>query len=174
MAHADLSSNQYIFANGRYKLNDFNFARLLMKNTTDESKNCPYYFHFKIGNVGNLRSPEEYRFDELTEKTDVYAFGNILYTLLHRQEPFDGEDEVDTATRLMTGTRAAMSQAILASKDTATMALRNATDWCFAHDPLQRPTIQEVRVYLESVLEELDPGRIKSWQEQWLPQDQSR
>lgn len=171
MVHADLSTNQFIFTNGRYKLNDFNLARILYRNTTDESRNCPYRFSFVIGHAGNQRSPEEYRFDPLTEKTDVFAFGNILHTLLHQKQPFTRFDQYKAAEMLSRGERWNMSDTILESTDPAIVAMRNMTVLCHTHEPERRPTMPQVRDYLMAALEQVDPGRIEQWRQQWLEKD---
>jgi serine/threonine protein kinase len=64
IAHTDIGSNQFILIDGRYKLNDFNRARFILRNKTDGS-NCPY---FVSSNPGNNRSPEEYKYDPESEK----------------------------------------------------------------------------------------------------------
>jgi hypothetical protein len=64
MAHTDIGIDQFILIDGRYKLNDFNRARFILKNKTDGS-NCPY---FVPNNPGKKRSPEEYKYAPQSEK----------------------------------------------------------------------------------------------------------
>jgi serine/threonine protein kinase len=64
VAHADISLNQFIKINGRFKLNDFNRARFLRWNLKHD-RMCTFH----VGNnPGKNRSPEEYRYEGQTEK----------------------------------------------------------------------------------------------------------
>lgn len=64
LAHTDISPSQFVKVNNRYKLNDFNRARYLTWNTTSH-RLCTYRIQ---QNPGNNRSPEEYLYEEQTEK----------------------------------------------------------------------------------------------------------
>lgn len=144
-------------------MNDFNLAALLYRNRTDETRNCPYRYDFPIERAGNFRAPEEYNQLPLSEKADVYIFGNILFTILHGRQPYQYWKRSMAASYVAKGTRARMSRNILSSRDPAIMAIRNATDWCQNYDPDLRPTMPQVQSYLESILEILDPGRLDAW-----------
>ena len=64
IAHTDISPGQFIRIDGKYKLNDFNRARLI-RWSPSKNRTCGYF----IGkNPGSNRSPEEYQYLEQTEK----------------------------------------------------------------------------------------------------------
>ena len=64
VAHTDINPGQFIKVGNRYKLSDFNRARLLRWNVK-KNKACGY----KVGrNPGTNRSPEEYKYQFQSEK----------------------------------------------------------------------------------------------------------
>ena len=50
IVHTDITSNQYIFIDGRYKLNDFNRCRFI-KWTVATKQECPFYMSKNWGKV---------------------------------------------------------------------------------------------------------------------------
>lgn len=64
IAHTDIGPDQFILIGDRYKLNDFNRARFLLKFKSNGT-NCPYFVN---KNPGKNRSPEEYAYEPQTEK----------------------------------------------------------------------------------------------------------
>jgi serine/threonine protein kinase len=64
IAHTDIGPDQFILIDNRYKLNDFNRARFLLKFKSNGT-NCPYFVN---KNPGKNRSPEEYGYKPQTEK----------------------------------------------------------------------------------------------------------
>ncbi len=76
----DIAIRQFIYVDGRYKINDFNTARILQWNpkTNTICKDEDHMFPDKN------RSPEEMRNDinYIDEKIDVYSLGNIFYKLI--------------------------------------------------------------------------------------------
>ena len=85
MVHADITTDQFIIIDGKWKLNDFNRCRFMRRQrktgpeTGDgDGKPCG----FQVGNnPGKGRSPEEYNYQEETEKVDIYSLGNVFYTM---------------------------------------------------------------------------------------------
>lgn len=73
IAHTDVTPGQWIKVGDRFKLNDFNRARFLPWNEKKD-KLCPYY----VGqNGGKFRSPEEYRYEEQTEKVSSVSCAQL-------------------------------------------------------------------------------------------------
>ena len=78
VTHGDLKNNQFMLVGHHYRLGDFNRGRFLRKNRVTGLP-CPY----TIGkNDAKYRSPEEYRYDKLTAKIDVWALGSTIYRIL--------------------------------------------------------------------------------------------
>jgi serine/threonine protein kinase len=163
MAHTDISPGQWIMVDGKFKLNDFNRARFLLKRKDNETQNCP--FHVKK-NPGRNRSPEEYRYDPETEKVDVYSFGNIIYCLVMKKLPWDGLNAKFIEGLIMEGKRPYLDPKF--RKETAdpiVKALVHAMEMCFEQDPVQRASARQVEQFLKAKLEEFDPGRLREWGE---------
>jgi serine/threonine protein kinase len=161
IAHTDIAGSQYIKIDGSYKLNDFNRARFLLRNKTSGA-NCPY---FVAKNPGKNRSPEEYRYDPQSEKVDVYSFGNVLYTLLQRELPFQDESTKIARERVMSGYRPSIFADVWSSTDPAMQAIKQAMIICHAQNQTERATMRQVETFLKSSLESIDPGRLQQWGE---------
>jgi serine/threonine protein kinase len=86
--HTDITSKQFLVTGqGRVKLNDFNRIRLVAHNqSAANGTKCL----FRIPDApGKARAPEEYNFDELDEKLDVYSAANVLFEILTGTNPHD-------------------------------------------------------------------------------------
>lgn len=159
IAHADIGLTQYIMIDGRYKLNDFNRARFLLKNRTTGAT-CPY----QIGsNPGKNRSPEEYAYENMTEKVDVYSYGNIIHALLTHAVLLQDMSVDEARTYIKEGKRPPVQQDIMESSDPIVQTLLQALQMCWINDPTQRATARQVEAVLKAKLEEVDPGRLKEW-----------
>ncbi len=52
VVHADVHMTQFVFAQGRFKLNDFNRCHFMFWNETSNNATCPYYYlDYNAGNV---------------------------------------------------------------------------------------------------------------------------
>ena len=76
VVHDDISIYQWMIDNrGTIVLNDLNLAEFLFVNGT---RYCQYYTRFE----GRFKAPEEYAGSFVDTSADVWAMGNLLYTLL--------------------------------------------------------------------------------------------
>jgi hypothetical protein len=67
IAHTDIASVQFVKVGDIFKLNDFNRARFIGWNEKNQEP-CP----FKVGsNPGKYRAPEEYAYEDETEKVCI-------------------------------------------------------------------------------------------------------
>lgn len=81
IVHADVHVDQWLVApDGSVKLNDFGDAYPAL---WSRSKN-KYCFRKDLGHSGTWKAPEEYEGRLNEEAIDVYAFGNIVYSLVSR------------------------------------------------------------------------------------------
>ena len=163
IAHTDISTGQFLFLNGRYKLNDFNRCRFLTKrrvpdpsfqNSTSKAvQPCGFY----VGNnPGSFRSPEEYKYDEfLTEKIDVYSMGNVFYVILTELWPFGDLDTAKAQEKVSAGERPGAPMEIMNSTDKATQTLISAIQKCWVQDVAKRATADEIVAFLETALLDL-------------------
>jgi serine/threonine protein kinase len=91
IVHRDIKpSNILLDAHGRVKVADFGIAKMAGQNTeltvTGSVMGSPQYL-----------SPEQIRGDELDGRSDIFSLGVLLYELLSRKRPFEG----DTITTLV-------------------------------------------------------------------------
>mmetsp|Transcript_22465 Transcript_22465/g.48795 ORF Transcript_22465/g.48795 Transcript_22465/m.48795 type:complete len:519 (+) Transcript_22465:253-1809(+) len=150
IAHADIYTNQFVNVNGRYKLNDFNRATFLYWNSTSNAGYCPYVYGDY--NAWLFRSPEEYEYSLQTEKIDVYSMGNIFYSLLMNEDPFEKEYDRGGSSRVRRivkrGDRPTLGRAITKSSDPIEKALIKAMSMCHVHDWRERANSEEVSDFL--------------------------
>jgi serine/threonine protein kinase len=160
VAHSDIGPSQFVRTNGRYQLNDFNRARLLRRNVSNNST-CGF---FVGSNPGKNRAPEEYAYEAENEKIDVYSMGNIFYMLLQEEWPFQGVNVEEAQKQVMEGVRPTFYKDIWDSTHPIDVALKEAMMMCHAQKPSERATARQVEQYLIAVLEKVDPGRLAQWQ----------
>jgi serine/threonine protein kinase len=89
----------------------------------------------------------------LTEKIDVWSFGNNLYTILTGRYPFD--DELDNAAKHLVpqGETATIDRRFL-HRSKEEKAIVEVIEGCFKYYPHERPTMFEIVVQLQKALHE--------------------
>lgn len=151
IAHADITTSQFVNVNGVYKLNDFNRCRFI---AVHDGNQHPCLF--LVGNnPGTFRAPEEYAYKLESEKVDIYSMGNVFYALLTDLWPFEKEVTKKAQGDVKRGIRPPIQLALKESKDPAHKALLAAMQMCWKQDPAQRATAKEVKDYLEVELKKL-------------------
>lgn len=103
-----------------------------------------------------FRSPEEYEYKPQTEKVDIYSMGNIFYYILSKEWPFERMKSEEGQKRIIAGERPKLSKEIQSSKDPAILAVINAMNHCWIHDPAKRATASEINKLLESQLRQME------------------
>jgi hypothetical protein len=84
--HRDIKpSNLLLDAHGRLKISDFGIAKMLGQQTTELTQTGSV-----VGSPHYL-SPEQVRGEELDGRSDLFSLGVVLYELLSRRRPFEGE-----------------------------------------------------------------------------------
>lgn len=150
IVHADIKSDQFINFNGQYKLNDFNRCRFMRRKVIASIDGDDQPCGFRVQrNPSVYRSPEEYSFQEETEKIDIYSMGNIFYTLLADREPWEGMEENTVQQMIIAGDIPRLPEIKGASSD---VTLRNLMQQCFIHDPSKRPRARTVANLLAEAL----------------------
>ena len=151
IAHTDITPSQFIYIDGRWKVNDFNRCRFMREYTEDKSV-CG----FEVGtNPGKFRAPEEYAYEIETEKIDVYSMGNVFYAILSGLMPFEGMKQKKASQYVMDGKRPEIPDEVKESDDIAIQAILAATKACWTHDPKERPPAKKIRDELKSVMERI-------------------
>ena len=94
IVHRDIKpQNILVDREGRVKVADFGIARLKTSQTTQLDPNGS-----AMGSVHYL-SPEQARGEVVSEQSDLYSVGIVLYEMLTGHVPFDGETTVSVALK---------------------------------------------------------------------------
>ena len=157
MVHADLTTDQFIQIDGQWKLNDFNRCKFMRRHRNtgidgEDGKPCGFLFGI---NPGKSRSPEEYNYQEETEKVDVYSLGNVFYTILTDEIPFDDVSSQQAMKDIKSGIRAKIPPRFLTSEDPVDIALRTMVEQTWRQEPAHRPRARELANYLAKELEKI-------------------
>jgi serine/threonine protein kinase len=84
VVHRDIKpANLLITADNRVKITDFGIARLDTSNLTQEGQ---------LLGTPNYMSPEQIQGREVDHRTDLFSLGVVLYEMLTRHKPFQGEN----------------------------------------------------------------------------------
>jgi serine/threonine protein kinase len=155
IAHTDIKVNQFLYQGGYYQLTDFNRVRFLLWNK-DENSQCG----FMVGkNGGAWRSPEEYAYEEETEKVDVYSLGNILFFLLVRHNPWEGYKSGKVAELVKSQVRPPLPKDIVESTDIYEKYMLKAINMAFTYNKTQRPNAVEIAKKLQEGIGKLEKQR---------------
>jgi eukaryotic-like serine/threonine-protein kinase len=105
ITHRDLKpENLFITGDGRVKILDFGLAKL-MQPEADESGSAPTQqiatdAGTVMGTVGYM-APEQVRGKPADPRSDIFAFGAILYEMLSGKRAFHGDSPVDTMSAIL-------------------------------------------------------------------------
>lgn len=92
IVHCDIKPHNILLTDsGRVKVTDFGIARAINSSTIMNRESI-------LGSVHYL-SPEQAAGDKVTEKTDIYSLGIVLYEMLTHHLPFDGDTAVSIALK---------------------------------------------------------------------------
>jgi serine/threonine protein kinase len=159
MVHYDLNPRNIAIVDGAMpKLNDFNTARYLMYNPRTK-QTCK-----ALSNLHEpwWRAPEEVSLNQsspfvVTEKSDVYSLGNLLFHILTTHSPRGKMKDYrmeSVREDVLRGISPHLPEEFASSKDPAVVAFRQAMDMCFAYDPRDRASAREVaNVLFDALLE---------------------
>jgi serine/threonine-protein kinase len=138
--HRDLKpANVMLTRDGRVKVLDFGLAKMLEREPAASSVSMSPTLSLQATLAGTIlgsaayMSPEQARGRPVDKRTDVWAFGCVLFEMLAGQRAFVGEDSTETIAAVVRG-----EPAWTALPADLPRHLRSVIGGCLAKDPKQR------------------------------------
>jgi hypothetical protein len=153
IVHSDLNPNQFLKMGNVYKLNDFNRAKFILKNTTsDDDAPCGIQTHMNWR--ATYQSPEEYSEKFQTEKVDVFTMGLVLYKIWLNEDLYPGMSPTRRREFVVNGGHAKIPS--LHSQHALDVIMPIVLKMCWMTDPKKRASAQEIADLLHDALKELE------------------
>ncbi|NQV23270.1 MAG: protein kinase, partial [Rhodopirellula sp.] len=152
VVHRDIKPSNVLIEEGsdRVKITDFGLARFTSKDQMLES--IP-----EDGPLGTpaFMSPEQVNGERADVRSDLFSLGCLIYAVVDRHSPFQGNHFADTATRILTKSPPLLSSVhpqipVVVSKLVSRLLEKDPADRCQSAD--------EVAYSIRSVLQEMNRG----------------
>jgi len=161
IVHRDLKpENLFITNDDRIKILDFGLAKLTRPETAADSGDAPTLQvatepGLVMGTVGYM-SPEQVRGKPADARSDLFAFGAILYEMLSGKRAFRGETTADTMSAILKEDPPQLSE----TGRNVLPGLERIVNHCLEKNPAQRfQSASDVAFDLESLSEVSTTGR---------------
>ena len=142
VVHRDLKPDNVLLLNGQWLLADFGIARYAEKSTSVNTRKHSMTFPYA--------APEQWKLEQATSATDVYAFGVMAYEMLEGHCPFSGPDEHDFRNQHLDKTAPSLTN--------CPPTLAGLVQECMYKDPGARPVPSNIVARLENVGQATSPA----------------
>ncbi len=154
IVHRDLKpENLFVTKDGRVKILDFGLAKLTRAGDEDSTRSQSPTIGDETGagivlGTAGYMSPEQVRGKPADHRSDLFAFGSILYEMLSGTRPFRGETSAETMTAILREE----PPDLIATHPEMPPAVDRIVRHCLEKSPEERfQSAREVAFYLESL-----------------------
>lgn len=162
--HNDIDGHQFLYKSdtdgkGRFMLNDFNYARPILRNKETKKQCRRDTFGMAVWKGRSLEELQDEMKGDLKpmepDRVDVWMMGNPMYYILTDLYTWEEPKTLtwqQSAEKLLSGKRSPYPNHIVRSKDPAHIAMMEGIDMCWTHKWQERPSARQVADHLMNAL----------------------